>query len=385
MGLFDFLKPKETAAKYLKSGISKHNTQDYDGALKDFIKATELDGDCVEAYFNKAKIYFILKNYILALVNLKIVIDLDPKNIDAYYNRGIVNLNLNFFDCAIDDFTIVIQHLPNDKAAIDFLEKSIMMKAVAEEFKDTNDNVSDLSKAMGDFDKVSNLKPNNWDSHFNSGLRSYQDDDYRNAFRDLKKVIENTPTNKEALVLFEKIRHILHTEKQENLDLLEPEEYYKKNSEGSPTEEEIARELGMTVNDIKGTFLYGPSLAKIRNKRAYKNYERGRFRSGIKCAKDAIRNNNLRSSDSLIKESNSIYLNTLALGYFYIGDYDKALTTIDKCLEIDLMSNSNNQEHFTTKAKIDLKLNNEDKSIKDLKRALDLSKILRKKFDDWNF
>lgn len=275
----------------------------------DFLKPKKTAND----YFESAVSKYKLQDYSGAKEEFSIAIELDPKYSVAYMNRGTINLDLKYY-----------------------------------------------SEAKSDFDKVIKLEPNNWDAYFYRGLLRYQDDNYTGAFNDLKKVIENTTTNNEALLLFEKVKKILYTEKQKNLYLLEPEEYFKN---FTPTLEDITRELDMTVKDVKVNLRFGPNYAKELNQKAYEYYEQGLFEQGIISAKDAIRNNHIQNRDFEIIESTSIYLNTLALGYFYIGDYEKSLTSINKCIEIDETENSINPEYYATREKINFELNNIVKSI----------------------
>lgn len=43
----------QTAQEYLKTGIGKHNQQDYKSAIKDYVKAISLDKNLKDAFFNR--------------------------------------------------------------------------------------------------------------------------------------------------------------------------------------------------------------------------------------------------------------------------------------------------------------------------------------------
>lgn len=283
--------------------------------LFDFLKPKKTAND----YFKSGFLKYEIKDYFGAKEDFSTVIELDSTYSIAYLIRGKINVDLKYY-----------------------------------------------SKARSDFDKVIELEPNNWDAYFFRGFSSYQEDYYSVAYSDLKKVIENTNNNKEALLLYEKLIHILNTEKQKNLYLLDPDVYFNK----SRSAEEIKRELDMEIDDVRVNIPFGPNYAKKLNKKASGYYEQGLFEKGINSAKDAIRNNNMINRGYEIKENTTIYLNTLALGYFYIRDYDKALSTINNCIQLDDVENSNNSEHYTTRAKINL--NNKTKAIEDLKKALEI-------------
>ena len=282
--------------------------------LFDFLKQKKTAKD----YFESAVSKYKLQDYSGAKEEFSIAIELDPKYSIAYMNRGTINLDLKYY-----------------------------------------------SEAKSDFDKVIELEPKNWEAYISRGKSNYENDYYQNAFRDLEEVIKNLPTNVEALELFKKLKLILNSEKEKNLHLLEPEKYYAKKF----TAEEIEKELDMSGShsDIKTTPIFGIRKALKKNIEAYDYYEKGLFQDGINSAKSAISNSKMQSGLKDIRDieehtssrrGNSIYFNTLALGYFYIRDYDKALITINKCIEIDEIENSINQEHYATREKIKLKLYN---------------------------
>lgn len=62
----------------------------------------------------------------------------------------------------------------------------------------------------------------------------------------------------------------------------------------------------------------------------------------------------------------------MAFGYFLTGDFIAALDSIDKVIKLDIDEECESYEHYTTSAKINLKLNNKEKAIEDLKKALEL-------------
>ena len=43
----------QTADEYLKSGIEKHNSKDYEGAIKEYSKAVKADKDLKVGYYNR--------------------------------------------------------------------------------------------------------------------------------------------------------------------------------------------------------------------------------------------------------------------------------------------------------------------------------------------
>lgn len=168
------------------------------------------------------------------------------KTAKDYFESGVAKYQLNDFIGSIADFTKVIELNPTYSQAY-FNRGKI------------NVDLKYYSTAICDFDKIIELEPCNWEAYFYRGFLRYQEDYYSSAFSDLKEVIGNRITNKEALILFEKVKCILYTEKQKNLYLLEPEKHVK----NRPSFEEIERELD-EINrqlDIKPN-RFGPNYAK---------------------------------------------------------------------------------------------------------------------------
>ena len=273
-----------------------------------------------------------------------------------FFERGVLKYKLLDLIGAKEDFSKVIKLDSTYSAA--YLNRAKV-----------NLDLKCYSEASSDFDRVIEMEPNNWEVYYYRGFLRYKDDYYSGAYSDLIKVVENINTNKEALLLFKKVKSILHTEKEKNLYILEPEEYFKN---FHPSPEDIERELDMTINDVKVNTRFGPNYAKELNKAAHNFYKQGLFEQGISSAKEAIRNNQIQNLNIDINENILIYLNTLAIGYFYIGDYDKALDTINKCIDMDENINSLNSEHYTNRAKINIKLNQIEKAIEDCKKVLEL-------------
>ena len=70
--------------------------------------------------------------------------------------------------------------------------------------------------------------------------------------------------------------------------------------------------------------------------------------------------------------NNPCFLDTLALGYYYLGDYKSAIQASTNCIFFDIVEDSENAEHHLTRAKINIKLNKIEHAIEDLKNAIEL-------------
>jgi tetratricopeptide (TPR) repeat protein len=117
-----------------------------------------------------------------------------------------------------------------------------------------------------------------------------------------------------------------------------------------------------TLNNQFDEYYYNIAKTDYLNNEAYINYDNGNFLEGINSVKLALE----------IISDDSSFLDTLALGYYYIGDYKLAIETSDKSIKLDNINNSQNPEHYATRAKINIKLNNIENAIEDLKIAIKL-------------
>ena len=104
------------------------------------------------------------------------------------------------------------------------------------------------------------------------------------------------------------------------------------------------------------------SNAHIDNDKSYEYYENGQYQEGIESVKKALE----------VIPNRSNFLDTLAIGYYYLGDYKSAIEVSNNCIDFDIEKDSENAEHYTTRAKIYIKLNNDEKAIEDLIMALEL-------------
>jgi len=80
----------QTADEYLKSGIEKHNSKDFEGAIKDYSKAIKTDKNLRDGYFNRGVCELALQDFKAAKKDFDKTIELDPKFVKAYYSRASV-------------------------------------------------------------------------------------------------------------------------------------------------------------------------------------------------------------------------------------------------------------------------------------------------------
>ena len=109
-------------------------------------------------------------------------------------------------------------------------------------------------------------------------------------------------------------------------------------------------------------YYYNIAKAYFLNDEAYLYYDISDFKEGINSVTLALN----------IIPDDSGFLDTLALGYYYLENYELAIESSNRCIELDNINNSQNPEHYTTRAKINIKLNNLENASEDLKIAIKL-------------
>ena len=117
-----------------------------------------------------------------------------------------------------------------------------------------------------------------------------------------------------------------------------------------------------TMNNQFDVYYYNIAKSNFLNDEAYLYYDISDFKEGINSVTLALN----------IIPDDSGFLDTLALGYYYLENYELAIESSNRCIELDNINNSQNPEHYTTRAKINIKLNNLENASKDLKIAIKL-------------
>ena len=84
---------KEVVAGTINEGVNTRKLE-FEMAMRDYNKVLELDPGFVYAYFNRANIHCVQKDYQSALYDLDKAIELDGDFAEAYFNRGLVYIYL---------------------------------------------------------------------------------------------------------------------------------------------------------------------------------------------------------------------------------------------------------------------------------------------------
>ena len=104
------------------------------------------------------------------------------------------------------------------------------------------------------------------------------------------------------------------------------------------------------------------SNAHIDNDKSYDYYENGQYQEGIESVKKALE----------VIPNRSNFLDTLAIGYYYLGDYKSAIEASNNCIDFDIEEDSENAEHYFNRGNIHLKMNENVKAKHDFEKALEI-------------
>ena len=97
--------PREVrAAAFVVRGNAHHEKGDFDRAISDFDKTTNLNPENAVAFYNRGNAYREKNDFDRAISNFNEAINLDPKYAAAFNNRGIAYQEKGDFDRAISDF-----------------------------------------------------------------------------------------------------------------------------------------------------------------------------------------------------------------------------------------------------------------------------------------
>ncbi|HLF52558.1 tetratricopeptide repeat protein [Flavobacterium sp.] len=145
---------------FVTNGMTKQFQKNYNGALKDFDKAIELNPNNSEAYFCKGVLYQRMNSPTLAqfsMMNFNKAIQLNPKHVDAYLERGKEKYKLEDYRGAISDYNKAIEI---DKDNYDCHANRGIAKI----------KLNDNDGALADFNKSIEINPEDYFAYAIRGL-----------------------------------------------------------------------------------------------------------------------------------------------------------------------------------------------------------------------
>jgi tetratricopeptide (TPR) repeat protein len=108
---------KDIAIAHYNRGTAYDNKGQYDRAIADYDKASQLNPRDADVYLNRGNAYANKGQYDRAIADYDKAIELNPRDADAYNNRGLAYYKKGDRDKAITDYRKALQIDPKHKRA----------------------------------------------------------------------------------------------------------------------------------------------------------------------------------------------------------------------------------------------------------------------------
>jgi len=170
---------------YSNRGATYQNLGRWEEALQDFDRAIQLDHNYTAAYSNRASTYHRLGRYEEALRDVNCALDIDPTCIAAYANRGLTYSDLKRYEEALRDYEQVIEIKPDEANA----------------YYNRGGIYSDLGRyeeALRDYEQVIKIKPGDAAAYYNHGGICSNLSRYEEALQDFIHALQLDPNNSVA-------------------------------------------------------------------------------------------------------------------------------------------------------------------------------------------
>jgi arylsulfatase A-like enzyme/Flp pilus assembly protein TadD len=181
------LNPKRGEA-YNNRGHAYIKVGEYDKAIRDLDRAIEMIPGDSTIYNNRGLAYLRKNDYDRAIRDLNRAIELDPKHVDAYDNRGTCYLGKENYKQALRDFDKVLK-----------LTRALELNPKRGEAYNNRGlayiKVGEYDKAIRDLDRAIEMIPGDSTIYNNRGLAYLRKNDYDRAIRDFDKVLKLDPDN----------------------------------------------------------------------------------------------------------------------------------------------------------------------------------------------
>jgi tetratricopeptide (TPR) repeat protein len=170
---------RQNAVTYFRQGMNLLNQRDYDGAIKAFTKALEIDPEFAGAYIWRGVARWFNRDLESALADYGQAIKIDPNEDEAYFRRALA-LQQTQPERAIADYSKAIELNPTYVGA--YLNRSNVRRMQG-----------DIEGAIADLDRIIELQPQNAGAYNNQGWIQYEHGNFQAALTDFDKAIELQP------------------------------------------------------------------------------------------------------------------------------------------------------------------------------------------------
>lgn len=169
---------KEKAELYMKMGVAQYEQGNYPYALRDLLKAKDLDSENPLVENNLGLTYFMRERYDLAEKSLRRAIEINPKYTDARNNLSRVLIEVGKNKEAEAESKIVLNDLTYAS-----LEKAYVNLGLAQF------NQSRFEEAKNNFSKAVEAQRDSCIAHTYYGRSQFELKDYRNAADSLDRAV----------------------------------------------------------------------------------------------------------------------------------------------------------------------------------------------------
>jgi Flp pilus assembly protein TadD len=179
------LTPKEDSARnYLKEGLIKAKSADYNGAIADFTKSLDLVKDG-SGYLRRGFAYLMVLNYGAAMQDAAEALRLKPSLTKAYYIRGVGRYETGDFKGAKEDLDVFLEKDRTNASAFNYMAALLFMN-------------QDFKGALINYEEVAKLDPKFQDVYTNLGMMRHYSKDYKGAVADYDEALKQKPDNATA-------------------------------------------------------------------------------------------------------------------------------------------------------------------------------------------
>ena len=173
------------AEQYFNQGNEKRDQKDFEGAIRDYDKAIEINPQYAYAYNNRGLSKNNLGQYQEAIKDYDKAIEINPQYAMAYNNRGVSKQNLGQYQDAIKDLDKAIEINPQYAKAYNNRGNS-------------KHNLGQYQEAIKDCDKAIEINPQDADAYNNRGNSKHNLGQYQEAIKDYQEALKINPSYKLA-------------------------------------------------------------------------------------------------------------------------------------------------------------------------------------------
>lgn len=179
--LVSYMKNGSVALEYNNNGITKGKKGDYEGAIKEFTKAIEINPNYPGSYDNRGIARRYMGDYEGAIADHTKAIELNLNLFGAYNNRGIAKGYMSDYEGAIRDLTKAIELNPGHYGL--YFNRG-----------NTRSDNGDYEGAIKDLTKAIEINPSLSDAYNNRGWIYVKQEKYQDAISDLNEALAISET-----------------------------------------------------------------------------------------------------------------------------------------------------------------------------------------------